>query len=87
MRRTAFFDKAKITFKGVKYHDEKFFDKDCRFIISGMVNGSLYDNDEVLIPVSPEEALPPYTEKENPLPIEVAVFMRDMMSAYMESKN
>lgn len=87
MRRTAFFDKAKITFKGIKYHDDKFFDKDYRFIISGMVNGSLYDNDEVLIPVSPEEALPPYTEKENPLPIEVAAFMRNMMSEYMESKN
>lgn len=87
MRRTAFFDKAKITFKGVKYHDEKFFDKDYRFVISGMVNGVLYDNDEVLIPVSPEEALPPYTEKNNRLPIEAALFMRDMMSAYMESKD
>ena len=87
MRRTAFFDKAKITFKGVKYHNEKFFDKDYRFVISGMVNGNLYDNDEVLIPVSPEEALPPYTEKKNPLPIEVAAFMRDMMLAYMESKD
>ena len=87
MRRTAFFDKAKITFKGVKYHDEKFFDKDYRFVISGMVNGILYDNDEVLIPVSPEEALPPYTEKNNRLPIEVALFMHNMLSAYTESKN
>ena len=87
LRRTAFFDKAKITFKWVKYHDEKFFDKDYRFVISGMVNGRLYDNDEVLIPASPEEALPPYTEKKNPLPIEVTAFMRDMISTYMERKN
>ena len=82
MKRTFFYDKAKITFKGVKYHDSKFFDKDYRFLVSGMVNGVLYDNDEILIPVSLEEVLPPYTEQKNIVHIDFAGFLRDITEQY-----
>jgi hypothetical protein len=82
LKRTFFYDKAKITFKGVKYHDSKFNDKDYRFIVSGTVNGILYDNDEILIPVSLDEALPPYTEQKNNIPIEFAGFLRDTAESY-----
>lgn len=82
MKRIFFYDKAKISFKGVKYHDSKFFDKDYRFLVSGMINGVLYDKDEILIPVSLEDSLPPYTEQNNIVPMEFARFLRDTAESY-----
>ena len=87
MKRTFFFDKAKITFKGVKYHDSTFPDKDYRFLVSGMVNGVPYDNDEILIPVSLNDALPPYTEQNHIVPMEFAGFLRDTAESYRKDNN
>lgn len=87
LKRTFFFDKAKITFKGVKYHDSMFPDKDYRFLVSGMVNGVLYDNDEILIPVSLDDELPLYTEQNNTVPMEFAGFLRDTAESYRKDNN
>ena len=87
MKRTFFFDKAKITFKGVKYHDSTFPDKDYCFRVSGMVNEVLYDNDEILIPVSLDDELPPYTEPNHIVPMEFAGFLRDTAESYKKDNN
>ena len=87
MKRTFFFDKAKITFKGVKYHDSTFPYKDYCFRVSGMVNEVLYDNDEILIPVSLDDELPPYTEQNNIVPMEFAGFLRDTAESYKKDNN
>ena len=87
MKRTFFSDKAKITFKGVKYHDSTFPDKDYCFRVSGMVNEVLYDNDEILIPVSLDDELPPYTEQNNIVPMEFAGFLRDTAESYKKDNN
>jgi len=47
-----------------------------------MVNGVLYDNEEILIPVSLDDELPPYTEQNNIVPMEFAGFLRDTAESY-----
>jgi hypothetical protein len=47
-----------------------------------MINGVLYDKDEILIPVSLEDSLPPYTEQNNIVPMEFARFLRDTAESY-----
>ena len=53
-----------------------------KLLVSGTVNGILYDNDEILIPVLLDEALPPYTEQKNNILIEFAGFLRDTTGSY-----